>query len=209
MRMARAGLTKAIVVETAEQLIDEPDATALTLAALAARLGVKQPSLYKHIDGTDDLWRRIAVRAKLELAGVMANSAVGKSGGDAVVAMSLTYRKWAASHPGRYAATIRAPVPGDIEDEAASREITKVAFEIMSGFGLQGDDAVDAIRALRAALHGFVSLEAGGGFGLPVDVDRSFDRLLLTLVAGIAGYADMIKCPRERVLPRAINPSGE
>ena len=47
----------------------------------------------------------------------------------------------------------------------------------MSGLGLHGDDAVDAIRALRAVLHGFVTLEAQGGFGLPADVDRSFDRL--------------------------------
>ena len=187
--MARAGLTNTIVVEAAEQMIDEPDASPLTLAALAARLGVKQPSLYKHIDGIDDLRRSIAVRAKLELADVMARSAVGKAGGDAIASMSLAYRKWAATHPGRYASTVRAPTPGDEEDQAASTEITKVAFEIMSSLGLQGDDAVDAIRALRAALHGFVTLQAEGGFGLPADVDRSFDRLATGLVAGLTNWA--------------------
>lgn len=40
------------------------------------------------------------------------------------------------------------------------------------------DDVFDATRALRSALHGFVSLEAAGGFGLPRDVDRSFSRLV-------------------------------
>lgn len=188
--MPRAGLTKAIVVAAAEGMIDEPDAAPLTLAALAARLGVRQPSLYKHIGGIDDLRRSIAVRAKLELAGVMARAAVGKAGGDAITSMSLGYRKWAASHPGRYAATVRAPVAGDADDEAASFEITKVAFEIMSSLGLQGDDAVDAIRALRAVLHGFVTLEAGAAFGLPADVDRSFDRLLVGLVVGVADWAN-------------------
>jgi AcrR family transcriptional regulator len=187
----RAGLTNAVVVEAAERMIDEPDATPLTLAALAARLGVKQPSLYKHIDGMDDLRRSIAVRAKLELADVMARSAVGKAGGDAITSMSLSYRKWAAAHPGRYAATVRAPVSGDEDDEAASFEITKIAFEIMSSLGLEGDDAVDAIRALRAVLHGFVTLEAGGAFGLPADIDRSFDRLLVGLIAGLADWADV------------------
>jgi AcrR family transcriptional regulator len=188
--MARAGLTNTIVVEAAERLIDEPDANPLTLAALAGRLGVKQPSLYKHIGGMDDLCRSIAVRAKLELADVMARAAVGKAGGDAIMSMSLSYRKWAATHPGRYAATVRAPVAGDAEDEAASFEITKVAFEIMSGLGLQGDDAVDAIRALRAVLHGFVTLEAQGGFALPADIDRSFDRLLAGVIASLAGWAN-------------------
>jgi AcrR family transcriptional regulator len=186
----RAGLTNTIVVEAAEAMIDEPDAIPLTLAALAARVGVKQPSLYKHIDGMDDLRRSIALRAKLELAGVMARSAVGKAGGDAITSMSRSFRTWAAAHPGRYAATVRAPVAGDADDEAASLEITKVAFEIMSSLGLQGDDAVDAIRALRAMLHGFVTLEAGGAFGLPADIDRSFDRLLAGLVARLADWAN-------------------
>ena len=187
--MPRAGLTNTVVVEAAERMIDEPDAAPLTLAALAAGLGVKQPSLYKHIDGMDDLRRSIAVRAKLELAGVIARSAVGKAGGDAITAMSLSYRKWAAAHPGRYAATVRAPVTGDADDEAASFEAIKVALEIMSSLGLQGDDAVDAIRALRAVLHGFVTLEAGGAFGLPADIDRSFDRLIAGLVTGLADWA--------------------
>jgi hypothetical protein len=36
-------------------------------------------------------------------------------------------------------------------------------------------------------LHGFLVLEAGGGFGLPVDVDESFRRMVDTLVAGLQG----------------------
>ena len=188
--MARAGLTNIVVVEAAEAMIDVPDAGPLTLAALADRLGVKQPSLYKHIDGMDDLCRSIAVRAKLELADVMARAAVGKAGGDAITSMSHSYRKWAATHPGRYATTVRAPAPGDAGDEAASFEITKVAFEIMSGLGLQGDDAVDAIRALRAVLHGFVALEAQGAFALPTDIDRSFDRLVAGVIASLASWAN-------------------
>jgi AcrR family transcriptional regulator len=173
------------VIEEAERMIDEPDAPPLTLAALAGRLGVKQPSLYKHIDGIDGLRRSIAIRAKLELADVMARAAIGKAGGDAITSMSRSYRTWAAAHPGRYPATVRAPLPGDEDDEAASLEATKVAFDIMAGLGLTGDDAIDAIRALRAVLHGFVTLEAGEGFGLPADIDRSFDRAIAGLVSSL------------------------
>ena len=52
-----------------------------------------------------------------------------------------------------------------------------------------GDDAIDAIRALRAALHGFVTLETSGGFGLPADIDRSFDRLVQGLTTALASWA--------------------
>ena len=62
--MARAGLSEAVVIEEAERLIDEVGLARLTLAELAARLGVRQPSLYKHIEGFDGLVRSISVRAE-------------------------------------------------------------------------------------------------------------------------------------------------
>jgi AcrR family transcriptional regulator len=174
------------VVEEGERIADEVGLTNLTLAALADRLGVRQPSLYKHITGTDGLRRSIAVRAKQELAGVLGRAAVGRARDEAITAMARAYRTWAHEHPGRYAAAQRAPVAGDLDDELASAAVTQVAFDVMTGYELRDDDAVDAIRALRAALHGFVTLEADGGFGLPVDVDRSFDRLVAGLTTAFA-----------------------
>jgi hypothetical protein len=38
-------------------------------------------------------------------------------------------------------------------------------------------------------LHGFVTLEAAGGFGLPRDVDRSFDRLVDALDAALTAWS--------------------
>jgi hypothetical protein len=67
----------------------------------------------------------------------------------------------------------------------------------MDGYGLDGDDAVDAIRAYRAALHGFVSLEANYGFAFPSDVDRSFDRLVRALVRALASWSDVSEPGRE------------
>ena len=42
---------------------------------------------------------------------------------------------------------------------------------------------------LRSAIHGFVTLELGGGFGLPDDLDRSYDVLVEGTIAGIARLA--------------------
>ncbi|MEE3918687.1 TetR-like C-terminal domain-containing protein [Micromonospora sp. BRA006-A] len=52
---------------------------------------------------------------------------------------------------------------------------------ILLGYGLDGDAATDAIRMFRAAVHGFVALEAAGGFGLPRDTDRSFGEMIAGL----------------------------
>lgn len=186
--MPRAGLSEARVVGEAEQIADEVGLSRLTIAALAQRLGVRQPSLYKHIGGMDDLQRSIALRAKKELADTLARATVGRSRGDAVESMSKAYRQWAREHPGRYMAAQRAPAPGDADDEAASRAATQVVFDVLAGYQLHDDDAVDATRALRSALHGFVTLEAAGGFGLPVDIDRSFDRLVRSVVTALSGW---------------------
>jgi hypothetical protein len=60
-----------------------------------------------------------------------------------------------------------------------------VLLAVMRAWGLEGDEAIHAVRALRSAVHGFVAIEAGGGFGMQVDVDVSFDRLVGTLAGGL------------------------
>ena len=187
--MARAGLSEDRVVVEAERIADEVGLSRLTLAALAESLGVRQPSLYKHIDGMDALQRSIAVRAKTELGEVLGRAAVGKAGDDAIRALSTAYRRWALEHPGRYSATVRAPEPGDTDDEAASSSVVGVVFDVLAGYDLHGVDAIDATRALRSTLHGFIALESSGGFGLPVDVDRSFERLVDGLVVALKTLA--------------------
>jgi AcrR family transcriptional regulator len=187
--VARAGLSEDRVVVEAGRIADEVGLSRLTLAALAESLGVRQPSLYKHIDGMDALQRSIAVRAKSELGEVLGRAAVGKAGDDAIRALSTAYRRWALEHPGRYSATVRAPELGDYDDEAASASVVGVVFDVLAGYDLHGVDAIDATRALRSTLHGFIALESSGGFGLPVDIDRSFERLVDGLVVALHALA--------------------
>jgi AcrR family transcriptional regulator len=189
--VARAGLSELIVIEEAERLIDEVGLARLTLAELAVRLGVRQPSLYKHIQGTDGLVRSISVRAKNELAHVLARPAVGRERADAVAAIADAYRQWALEHPGRYATTQTAPATGDEEDQAASLAVVEVVTAVLAGYGLSDDDAIDATRALRSALHGFITLESGGGFGLPVDIDRSFQRLVNGIATAFSSWTEL------------------
>ncbi len=176
--MPRVGLTPQRVVEAAERLTDEVGPQLFTLAALAEILGVRQPSLYKHIDGLPALQRTVAVRAKAEFAEVLSRAAVGKSRSDALRALAWAFRDWAHQHPGRYAATLHAPDPTDPDDAAASTATVQVALDVLAGYAIEGTEAIHATRALRSALHGFVSLEAADGFGLPEDLDVSYARMV-------------------------------
>ncbi|MBT3150018.1 WHG domain-containing protein [Streptomyces sp. CHD11] len=99
---------------------------------------------------------------------------MGRSGPDAVWAFSGGYRRWALEHPGRNAAAVPAPVADDEEDRGVSEEALEVLLDVLAGFGLPDARVVDAARALRSALHGFVTPEGADGSGIPRDVPRSF-----------------------------------
>jgi AcrR family transcriptional regulator len=173
--MPRAGLTTARVVDEAQALTDEVGLANLTLAAVAARLGVRQPSLYKHIDDMAALQRLLTVRAIEEMADVFARAAAGRSGGDALTAIAHAWREWASAHPGRYASTVRAPAPGDDEHVRVAGDVLGIVGAALRAYDLVDEDAIHATRVFRATVHGFIALEQAGGFGLPVDVRRSFD----------------------------------
>ena len=176
--MPRAGLTRSVIAADAAELVDEIGWEQLTLAAVAARFGVRQPSLYKHVAGLSELRRDIGVLAGRELGEELATAAVGKSGPDAMLAMADAYRTYAKKHPGRYAASVIAPTRGDTEYEQVGASVLRTVAAVLGGYGLTGDDTIHAIRGLRALMHGFVSLEAAGGFAMPLDLDESYRRLV-------------------------------
>ncbi|MEV1287458.1 TetR-like C-terminal domain-containing protein [Micromonospora sp. NPDC049679] len=187
--MPRAGLTPQRVVAEAAAVADEVGLDRLTLAAVAQRLGVSLPGLYKHVRGLDGLQRDLALLGVRELAAAMSAAGVGRAGRDALHAIAAAYRSYAKRCPGRYAASVRAPSADDGEHIAASEAVVGVAAAVLRAYGIAGADAVDAIRSLRAALHGFVTLETAGGFGLPQSVDATFTRLVDALDTAFTSWA--------------------
>jgi AcrR family transcriptional regulator len=181
----RPGLDRERVVDAAAALADAEGLGAVTLARVAAGLGVRAPSLYHHVAGRDDLVARIALRAVGELDAALRAAAMGRAGPEALAAVAHAYRDYARRHPGRYATTVAVPADGDPALRAAAGEVVDVLLAVLRHWALEGDEAVHAVRVIRSAVHGFVALEAAGGFGLPLDRDASFDRLVATLTAGL------------------------
>jgi AcrR family transcriptional regulator len=184
--VARAGLDRERVIATAAQIADADGLDAVTLARVAAALGVKSPSLYNHVAGRDDLVRGVGLLGLRELAATVREAAIGRSGTDGLVASAGAYRAFVLEHPGRYSAgAVAAPAPGDADARAAGAAILDVLRGVLRSWSLDEDETIHALRAFRSAVHGFASLEATGGFGIELDVDTSFERLIRALAAGL------------------------
>lgn len=190
------------MVAEAADVADELGFDKVTLAAVAQRLNVRLPSLYKHVTSLEALRQGVAALATRELAEALTGAAVGRAGGAALRAVADAYRAYGRAHPGRYAATIRAPEPDDAPHKAAAEAVLRIVFAVLAGYDITGDDAVDATRALRAALHGFLSLEAAGGFGMPRAVDRSYDRFMTAFDAALDNWVRTPAAPKTSAAPR-------
>jgi AcrR family transcriptional regulator len=181
-------LTPDRILEEAEALADEVGLGQVRLAEVAQRLGVTVSVLYPYVGGITAVIRLMGIRAKNDLSDTLLRSVAGKSHAEAIIAISTAYRNWATRHPGQYTASLQIAAPDDPDDVAASIRAMHVVFDLLKDYGLSGDLAVDATRSLRAALHGFVSLEAAQGFGDAWDIDRTFDRMVAGLEFAIADW---------------------
>ncbi|MBK9942932.1 MAG: WHG domain-containing protein [Kouleothrix sp.] len=188
--MARSvGINQAKVLAVAAELADAHGLPGLTLAQVAARLGVRLPSLYNHVDGLPGLQRELGHMAGHQLIDQLSRATIGKSEDAAVIALARAYRAYVLAHPGLYATLVRAPGPGDAELLQVSQTIIEIVLAVLAPYGLDQAGAIHAVRGLRSIVHGFATLELAGGFGMPLDRDESFERLVRAYVAGLRADA--------------------
>ncbi len=184
----RPGLDRKAVVDAAVEILNAGGIEALTLNGLAGKLGIQPPSLYNHVEGLNGLYRELALRNVQLLGDRLNRAAIGVSGARAVMALAEAYRAYIKDMPGLYLASLRAsgnrPEPSE-ELRLAEQRVVAVCLAVLASFGLDGADGLHAVRGLRSLVHGFTTLEIAGGFGLPLDCDESFRRLVAMFVRGL------------------------
>jgi AcrR family transcriptional regulator len=187
--MPRAGLDASSVIKAGAALADEVGYAGLSMGLLAERLGVKTPSLYKHVTNQADLTHRIAVLAMNEIADAIRDAIQGRGGSEALVAGAQAMRRWVKEHPGRYEAGNSAKVTGpDDPLIPAVQRVLESWAAMLHGYRLDPDQEIHALRMLRSILHGFVTLEADGSFQIATDVEDSFTWLLTFLDHGLKAH---------------------
>lgn len=181
----RARLNFEKVVAAAIRLADKDGLENLTLGQVAHEVAVKSPSLYEHVDGLQGLRQAIRLRGFHALNDILRRATVGKSQDEAIRSLALEMRKFVHQHPAMYEATVMTAVGDSKEIRSAADEVLETLNAVLAGYGIVGKEAVHAARYLRSLLHGFVSLESARGFGINVDLEESYLRLVETLAGDL------------------------
>jgi AcrR family transcriptional regulator len=186
---AKARTSNAKIVAAARELLESSGVEAVTMAAVADKVGVKAPSLYKRIRDRGDLLRHVANEAALELATTLDAAVRGDDSAQDLERIAMAFRDWVHRSPAAYA-LLTSPVPETwrVDPELnvrMSAPIVNAARELAGP-----DAALDAARTFVAFAHGFVSLEGAGTFRLGGDPATAYRRGITALVRTMASDLD-------------------
>lgn len=173
------------IIALAGDLADRVGFERFTLAEIAAALDLRLPSLYNHVASLDDVRRGVVLLALRRITADLRAAAGERVGDEAIRALADAYRAFARAHPGLYAAFQAINHYLNPEVIAAGDALVAIIAKYLVPYHLHDEDALHAIRALRSIVHGFVSLELGQGFGLPLDLDETYRRLITIFLEGI------------------------
>jgi AcrR family transcriptional regulator len=182
----RAGLSRRDVIAAAAELADEAGFQQLTMGLLAQRLGIRTPSLYKHVTDLADLKHGVATQAMTDVGEEVRDALQGRSGRDALTALMTAIRSYAITHPGRYAVANSTRLAGpDDPLLAASSRVTDSISAALRGYGIADTDMVHAIRTIRSTIHGFALLQETDGFQWNADPADTFDWMIQFIDRGL------------------------
>lgn len=175
------------IVSAAGTILEASGIDSLTMQAVADAVGVRAPSLYRHVHNRSDLIRQVANRALGELADTLDAAASSGDPRRDLVALAGAYRAFARSRPETYRLLFRRPPADQGIDPAlnvrASEAIMRIAGELAGR-----EHALEAARTAVAWAHGFVSMELADAFRLGGDVEAAYaygtERLAVALASG-------------------------
>jgi AcrR family transcriptional regulator len=193
------------IVAAAERILDADGLGAVTMAAVAQRVGVRPPSLYKRVSNRDELVHLLAEAAATDLRARLAVVGAGAPR-RRLEELALAVREFARSRPAAYRLVF---TPGG-EGVGLSRDVLRATsaplFDVVAELAGPAD-ALEAARTVTAWVTGFIAMELGGEFQLGGEIDAAFDYGIARIADAItAGGQDLAGAPAASV---AASPSSD
>lgn len=176
------------IVRAGRSIVEAGGLDSLTMQRVASAVGVKAPSLYKHVRNRDALVRLVVEGVARELTETL--DAAADTGDPLADLRSLAHavRTYAHANPTAYG-LLFAHLPAEARPDQDSLAGTSAAV-LRTTATLAGQDlALEAARTVVAWAHGFISMELAGAFRLGGDLDRAYAFGIERLAAALAQRA--------------------
>ena len=171
----------AAITAAARAILETEGPAAVTMQRVAVAVGVRAPSLYKHVRDHAQLMHLVANDLAEQLAGTIDSAA---STGDPISdleAIADAFRAWAGRTPAGYT-LLTSPMPDGWRQDPELNARTSAAIVRSTSAIVGPDNALDAARTFVAFVHGFVSLENAGTFRLGGDPATAYQFGVSTLI---------------------------
>jgi len=179
---ARPKTTDAEIVAAARALVESHGHDQVSLADVAAAVGIRAPSLYNRFADRATLFAAIDQEAWTELnAKLRASAARQREPAAQLTALARTYRAYAKAHPRLYALMWANPSEAALAIRSETVAITLAPFGKLVG----ERDAFAAARVLAPFLHGFLTMELAGAFRMAPGIDQAFAHGIATILKGL------------------------
>lgn len=161
------------IVSAGRGIVESGGVEGLTMQGVAKAVGVRAPSLYKHVDGRGELIRLIIEAVVAELGGALEAAVGGEDPVGDLAKLARAFREFAHSHPESYR-MIFAPMPEEWRP-SPEKLFTSVDAVLRTTSALAGPErALEGARLVTAWAHGFLTMELAGAFRLEGDIDQAF-----------------------------------
>jgi AcrR family transcriptional regulator len=167
------------IIEVAGALLERNGPDGVTMRAIADELGIRAPSLYKHIADKHELEVALIAEGFIQQAEAFEKATLAGDDHPAL-AIADAYRSWGLGHRHLYRLMNDQPLPRDELPEGV--EDRSIAY-VLDAFA--GDR--DRARAAWAFAHGMVTLELADRFPPDIDVSAAWRIGIESIVAGMAG----------------------
>jgi AcrR family transcriptional regulator len=176
-------LSQKDVVDAAICCLQQDGESGLGVNRVAHELGIRPPSIYKHIDGNDVLRRAVAIEGMHRLTEYLSHQVeVIQDHCCLVRAIAHGTRQFFQDHPALHTVITTTPIDDDPGYESAKQAFLAFNSEHLHPFGIEGDEVIHAVQALVSACHSFVLLERSQRFTAPQSLDDSYEWLINTLI---------------------------
>ena len=173
--MGRKNLNKDKVIEAAAQLVEEKGYAQLSVLELASKLGIKSASIYNYFTNLEEIEQSLGLFAVGRLVEELRQAMVGKTRGDALMALAKAYVIFARQHPAWYKSFIDSHLVRKQETEKSIQAMVLLIFEAFATFRMTEEQCVHWGRILRSTMHGFAALEGAGWFShLPYELETTY-----------------------------------